>query len=65
MTTPPISTNAFKEGLKDGYLDRLLQLRSDYAWFGSIDTANAYMRDYSHGYRLGSTLTYAQVQEAS
>ena len=60
------NVEAFKDGLRDGYLDRLLERRSEYAWFGNLDTSNEFMRAYSHGYRLGSTLTYAQMaQEGS
>lgn len=45
---------AYEDGLRDGRLDRLLGIRSDYAWYGYLDTSNEYMREYSRGYHDGA-----------
>jgi len=43
---------AYRDGLRNGHLDRILNHRSDYAWF-SINSPHDYTRIYAEGYRKG------------
>jgi hypothetical protein len=48
----PISgrSQAYVDGYKNGRTDKVIGIRSEYAWFGTNDP-NEYTRNYSIGYR--------------
>lgn len=46
-------SQAYVDGYKSGRADRTLGRRSDYAWYGSLDSPSTYTYQYSRGYRRG------------